>query len=323
MPHVPPFRRGVPVALAIAVAVAAFPPDPAAASVRLVDARLTPRAGQLVTVAARVTGDRSPLPARCRLQVTGRRGGVGAPRSTRRQDPAGRVTWRWRIPVRTAPGARRVRVRCDGAGAASGAIVVGPASFLPRVLSRELVQRPLTGIPGERGYAYLLRVANPRRDFDLLDVSIGIDLVGASGTGVATRSVFIERLPAGGTLLAGEQVTVVGDEAPVALRLRVARADGRHPPSPAATVRALRVVRNTDATELYVRGEITNPAFSLTRPGDLTIALRDARGRLVDVGGALTSESVIAGGAVTFDEGFFGPGYALVDHAEATVDAGR
>ena len=138
--------------------------------------------------------------------------------------------------------------------------------------------------------------------------------------GHAQRNEFIERLPAGGTLLAGEQVTVVGDEPPVALRVRIQRADGRYPPSPAATVRALRVVRNADATELYVRGEIANPAFSATRPGDLTIALRDARGRLVDVGSSLTSDPVIAGGSVTFDEGFFGSGYTLVDRAEATVD---
>ncbi|MFN8121410.1 MAG: hypothetical protein U0237_03170 [Thermoleophilia bacterium] len=319
----PPSRRGIPVALAIAVAAAAFPQEPASAAVRLAQARLQPRAGQVVTVTARVTGDRAVVPVPCRLRVTGRLGGIAAPRSVRRQDPSGRVTWRWRIPVRTLPGPRRLRVRCDGAGAAGGSVLVGPATFLPAVMSREVVQRPLTGIPGEHGYAYLLRVVNPRRDFDLLDVSIGVDLLGASGTGVATRSVLIERLPAGGTLLAGEQVTVVGDEPPVALRVRIQRADGRYPPSPAATVRALRVVRNADATELYVRGEIANPAFSATRPGDLTIALRDARGRLVDVGSSLTSEPVIAGGSVTFDEGFFGSGYTLVDRAEATVDAGR
>ncbi|MCC6832543.1 MAG: hypothetical protein IT200_14460 [Thermoleophilia bacterium] len=319
----PPARRGTLIAVAIAVAVAAVPQDPASAAVRLARARLTPRAGDAVTVTAKVTGNRAALPVPCRLRVTGRAGGTGAPRSARRLDPSGRVTWSWRIPARTAPGPRRVRVRCGGAGTASGTLVVGPAAFLPRVVSRELVQRPHTGVPGEHGYAYLLRVVNPRRDFDLVDVSIGVDLVGTSGNGVAARSLLIERLPAGGTLLAGEQVTVVGDEPPVTLRVRVGRADGRHPPSPAATVRAVRVVRSADAAELYVRGEIANPAFSVTRPGDLTIALRDAQGRLVDVGASLTSDPVVAGGALTFDEGFFGSGYALVDHAEATVDAGR
>lgn len=320
----PPFRRGSLVALAIAVAAAAVPQAAAAATVRLAKVRVTPRAGEQVTVSARVTGARGPLPVRCRLRVTGRAGGAGAPRSARREDPSGRVSWSWRVPLRAATGPRRLRVSCDGAGSAGGALIVGPARFLPRVVSRELAQRPLQAlVPGERGYAYLLRIVNPRRDFDLIDVTIGVDLVGASGTGVATRSVFIERLPAGGTLLAGEQVTVVGDEPPVTLRVRVPKADGRYPASPAATVRALRIVRNTDGSELYVRGEIANPAFTLTRPGDLTIALRDARGNLVDVGAALTGEPVIAGGSVTFDEGFFGPGYALVDRAEATVDAGR
>jgi len=320
---VPPARRRSPLLLT-AVALAALSPAAAtAASVRLVDARLTPRAGAILTVAARVTGERAAVPTACRLLVAGRPGVLGAPRSVRREDPQGRVSWTWRIPLRTEPGRRRVQVRCQGARPAGGLIQVAPAAFVPRIVSRELVERPTTGFPGERGYAYLLRVVNPRPDFDLLDVAIGVDLVGADGTGVATRTIIIERLPARGTLLAGEQVTVIGDEQPSALRVRVAPAEGRYPPRPAATVGALRLVRNADGGELYVRGEVTNPAFRVTRPGDLTIALRAADGRLVDVGTALVSEPVGPGGAVTFDEGFFGAGYLGVTRAEATIDAGR
>lgn len=306
-----------------AASVALAPSAAQGAVARLDEPRLTPRAGVPVTVAVRLTGRDAPPLARCRLLVAGRAGGLAAPRSPRRVGPRGRASWTWRVPLRTIPGPRRVLVRCDGATPAAGIIAVQPARFLPQVLSRELVERPTTGFPGERGYAYLLRVRNPRPDFDLIDVSIGVDLVDASGTGVATRTILLERIPARATLLAGEQVTIIGDEQPSGVRLRVGRAEGRHPPRGAATVRALRLVRSTDGTELYARGEVANPAFSTTRPGDLTIALRDGAGRLVDVGAALVSEPVPPGGAITFDEPFIGAGYLGVERVEATVDAGR
>ncbi|MFN8108667.1 MAG: hypothetical protein U0Y82_02305 [Thermoleophilia bacterium] len=301
------------VRLALTLTLTVCAPTTAAAS-----APLRVPAGRVVRLTATAAPHGGVRPTTCRLTVAPT---LGVVHPARRVGPRGEVSWHWRVPLRTRPMRALATVRCGTGVAARRLIVVGRPRMVARLAGVELVQRPTD--PGADGMdvAFLIRLRNPRADFDLVGVPARVELLAADGHVVAVRDQLVDRIPGGATMLSGDQVQVLSGAPPVRLRVHVGTADGVYPSTTGAEVRGVQLQRSPDGGRLEVIGQVVNPSFVPMSAGDLTMALRDAQGHLVDVSTVLTSGPLDAGGTLAFDEPFTGAGYAAVTTVEATVDA--
>jgi hypothetical protein len=278
-------RRRLGIGLLAVILIAVVAPASGARSLSVIfSPRLPPKVfnGQKVTISAFVT----PAGSRCTLKIRYKGG-----KTDRRQRTASgsRVSWTFRVPA-VAPGTATVTLSCQGAGSASGKV---------------LVQKPMEAAKlsvGKRGYSqrptfsgsnvsYGLELTNERKNLDAVNVSVLVNFVDDTNRVLGSAIRTVSRVPAGSTYYVGGQ-RPIPTQTPVA-RLEVVLTSATSAEKQAGLTPLISdVVIVPDTREPFVaavRGQLLNQNPIEMRSADLGIVVLNAAGDII--GGGLTFAS--------------------------------
>jgi hypothetical protein len=220
---------------------------------------------------------------RCTLTVRYRSGSQRASATS----TAGKATFRFQVPRRAATGRARATVSCAGAGTASlSMMVIG--SVIPAkitVVKQGFSQRLYTYGGSTASWGVILSNQSP--DQDALDVKVLANFVMPDNRLIASATVRVASIPAGGTYVSGGSVSFSG--APPIARLEIVAQIGRRDFAERlrpAIAEARPVPNPREPSWLgSVEGELQNdsPSKTLSRASIATVVL-DAEGNIL--GGA-------------------------------------
>ena len=194
------------------------------------------------------------------------------------------ATWSFRIPG-VRPGSARAAVDCGEAGRASIAFKVTPALQAPRIITERtgFSQRP--NRDGSTDACFGLQLRNDRTSVDAIRVAVLVNLVDGDNRVIATDHLRLGRIPAGGTVYIGDQISRIAS-IPLT-RVEVVAVEATSAPRQPATPPLISDVVFTpsrDGGVDKVYAQLLNQSSLVLQGGELGTVLVDHDGNIIGGG---------------------------------------
>jgi hypothetical protein len=194
------------------------------------------------------------------------------------------ATWSFRIPAVPA-GTARAAVDCGELGRASIPFKVQLALQTPRIITERTGFSQRLNRDGSTDVCFGLQLRNDRARVDATSVAVLVNLVDADNRVIATDHLRLLRIPAGGTVYIGDQISRLAN-IPIT-RVEVVAVDAMSTPVQPATpplISDILIAPNREGYVDKVYAQLLNQASLILQGGELGIVLLDKDGNIIGGG---------------------------------------
>lgn len=206
------------------------------------------------------------------------------------------ATWSFRIPA-ARPGAAHAVVNCGESGRASIAFRVQAALQAPRIVTERTGFSQRLNRDGSTNVCFGLQLRNDRGRVDATRLAVLVNLVDADNRVIGTDHLRLQRIPAGGTIYIGDQLSHLVNIpiARVEVVAVVATSAAMQPATP-PLISDILIAPDRDGFVGAVYAQLLNQSGLLLDGGELGTVLIDRDGNIIG-GGRGTVQGPVSLGA--------------------------